>query len=979
MDVTSRPSRDLKFSTFNKSNLKILHQNVRSLRNKTSELMAHLHPDLPHILCITEHHLNIMELNHVSFEKYTLGAQFCRTHLKKGGVVMYIHNNISFKTIDLSKFCKEKDIEICGVKLKMKDLSVCILTVYRSPGGDFSQFLLSLDGVLQTLSTSTQSFIICGDININYLAVSDQRKQLDNQLLLYNLVSIIDFPTRFCQTSSSAIDNIFLNTSCFNGYSLLPFHNDLSDHNAQILTINTSWQMQQDTIKIMRKIDKQTISDFIYKLSYESWDSVFNNDDVNLMFNSFLNIYLKIFYSCFPLIKIKLISNNSSWITLGIKTSCKRKRELFLLSKNSNNPAFTKYYKTYCRILTKVITEAKKLSYNNRILKSDNKVKTAWNITNEILGKHHPVNTIQKLTVADKLLIDRHDIAEALNIYFSTPAGISNGNIKDNRGCDTSTTYKYLDPQKNNQYPNLIFKSFSTQEILSIIKSLKSKSSSGYDEVNTKLLKISANYILSPLTYICNAAISVGIFPERLKYSIIQPIYKKGDATNPSNYRPISILTTFSKVLEKALYKRLMQHIDDNNILTEQQFGFRKGLSTEDAIFKLTHEILTALNTKTMIGSVFCDFNKAFDSVNHSLLLKKLPYYGINGKAKLMLESYLSKRYQRVQLNNSKQNCVVVSGWAEVQHGVPQGSVLGPLLFLLYINDLPNAIKQKALPVLFADDTSVLITSQNAYDLKNSLNISIHQLCNWFAANSLSLNFAKTLYLQFVTKTQNRFDIDISYGNNHIPNADNIKFLGVHINATLTWKNHIDGILPKLSSACFVMRSVKPYLSQQMLIAIYYSYFHSVMTYGIIFWGQSASSVRIFRLQKRIIRIMMGCRSRESCRNLFIKLGILPLPSQYIYRLLHFVTKNKEFFFPNNKIHTFNTRQYNDLHLPLAKLTKFQSGVHYMGVKLFNTLPAFVKQEVNHRSKFVHLLKKFLHVNSFYSLDEFYNHSKHRN
>jgi hypothetical protein len=168
----------------------------------------------------------------------------------------------------------------------------------------------------------------------------------------------------------------------------------------------------------------------------------------------------------------------------------------------------------------------------------------------------------------------------------------------------------------------MVFKFFSTHEITTIIKSLKAKNSFGYDEVSTKVLKISANYICSPITHICNKTISSGIFPERLKYSIIKPLYKKGGKTYPSNYRPISLLTSFSKVLEKALYNRLSEYINNNSLLIGQQFGFRKRLATEDAIFKLTHEVSNALNNGTKVCGIFCDLEKAFDSVNHSSLIK---------------------------------------------------------------------------------------------------------------------------------------------------------------------------------------------------------------------------------------------------------------------------------------------------------------------------------------------------------------------
>jgi hypothetical protein len=200
-----------------------------------------------------------------------------------------------------------------------------------------------------------------------------------------------------------------------------------------------------------------------------------------------------------------------------------------------------------------------------------------------------------------------------------------------------------------------------------------------------------------------------------------------------------------------------------------------------------------------------------------------------------------------------------------------------------------------------------------------------------------------------------------------------VNFLGLNIKNTLSWKTHIDKILPKLSSACFAMWAVKPFMSPQMLKANYYSHFYSLISYSVIFWGHTAPSTRVFRLKKRIIRIMMGSKSKDSCRKLFISLEILPLPSLYIFSLLRFVIKNKYLFTTNNETHNYGTRQQVDFYYPLANLKKFQTGVHYMSVKIYNSLPIHTKNVSNNKKEFESLLKKFLLENSFYSLEEFYN------
>jgi len=247
----------------------------------------------------------------------------------------------------------------------------------------------------------------------------------------------------------------------------------------------------------------------------------------------------------------------------------------------------------------------------------------------------------------------------------------------------------------------------STHKTEKIIKSLKSKSTGGYDEISTRVPKLSTPYITSPLTYICNAILNTGTFPDRLKYAIIKPIFKKGDDQDINNYRPIFLLTSFSKVIEKLIYARLLDHITTKSILVNEQYGFGTRYSIELATFSLINNILTAMNNNLKIGGIFCDLQKAFDCVNHEILLNKLEFYGIQGKFKTLVESYLTGKYQKVTLNiNTTTNSS--SKWKLINNGVPQGSILGPLFFLFYINDLPKIITKNNSIVIFADDTSLL-------------------------------------------------------------------------------------------------------------------------------------------------------------------------------------------------------------------------------------------------------------------------------
>jgi hypothetical protein len=284
------------------------------------------------------------------------------------------------------------------------------------------------------------------------------------------------------------------------------------------------------------------------------------------------------------------------------------------------------------------------------------------------------------------------------------------------------------------------------------------------------------------------------------------------------------------------------------------------------ATFNLLNNALLALNNKSIVGGIFCDLSKAHDCVDHEILISKLEFYGISGKAKQLITSYLQNRYQRVLIKN-KGSINYFSEWTLVKKGVPQDSILGPLCFLLYINDLPSSFHHVPMPTLFADDTSLIYTNSNLNDFENRINTLFSSLNNWFETTLLSLNYNKTHCMQFLTKTNQDINLHINLNNKQTETTLNTKFLGLIIDNALSWKAHIDYIVPKLSTACYAIRFLKSFLSPNDLRMIYFSYMHSIITYGIIFWGNSPHSKTIFKFQKKAIRIITNSGTRASCQD----------------------------------------------------------------------------------------------------------------
>jgi len=411
---------------------------------------------------------------------------------------------------------------------------------------------------------------------------------------------------------------------------------------------------------------------------------------------------------------------------------------LHKLSKTNRDPTFLAYFKQYKKIFKKCV-HASKLAYNNSYVgKSNNHTKAAWNVIKSETGYNNSKGKlISSIQENNKIINDSHGIATVFNQHFKNTC--HRLNLSTNIDCAKGFLANVILPAKNMSF----FKYTTPVEVYEIIKKLKSSKSAGWDEISSYILKRCSNLLCHPLSVLINKSFREKKFPDLLKYSVINPVLKKGDSSKLENYRPISILPSFCKVFERVAFLQLSAFFEDNAIFCDSQFGFRKGRNTTKAVYELIAELSEAVDGSQYTVGVFCDLSSAFDCVNHELLITKLHHYGVRGNALLWIKSYLNNRKQSVKVNNSVQ-----SPYTSITAGIPQGSILGPFLYLVFANDLPVATRNSKL-IAYADDTTSITKHPNQSGLIQNLTSDLMSMNSWFQANGLLLNKDKTFAINF--------------------------------------------------------------------------------------------------------------------------------------------------------------------------------------------------------------------------------------
>ncbi len=421
--------------------------------------------------------------------------------------------------------------------------------------------------------------------------------------------------------------------------------------------------------------------------------------------------------------------------------------------------------------------------------------------------------------------------------------------------------HEHMTPLNN---ASLFLHPTDNDEVFKTIMSLKAKTSFGHDKISSKLIKLLANSIAVPLSKIINTSLSTGTVPQSWKLAKVIPIYKSKEKSLMNNYRPISLLPSMSKILEKIIHHRLYKFCQAKGILYNKQYGFRPNHSTIHAITDFVANIMRAIENNQFTVSVLLDLSKAFDTIDHNILLSKLSHYGIRGVALEWFRSYLSERTQYVAYKDANSTRLNISC------GVPQGSVLGPLLFIIYTNDLPNCL-QHSQCILFADDTTLYKSSINVQDLITSIQSDLTALHDWFNANKLSLNVTKTNFMIFSPKSTNKHPTitNIQLGNQTIERVNSAKFVGLFIDDGLQWDEHIKYLSCKLSSGSYAIHSAKRTLSMQNLTQLYNSLFHSHISYGITLWG-SAFKYKLRKLEvSQIKSIQSICNAPYNAQTIY--------------------------------------------------------------------------------------------------------------
>lgn len=875
------PEECLNYIDTSERNINLLHINIRSVNKNFPHLQVLLHRlnvDTD-IIVLTECWLS--KINNIPvLDGYE--SHFTNTNCNQNdGIIIYTKSSLQ-TTVSEPDFAGGNCL-VCHL-----DKKISVVAIYRSPSlnsrENFDKFSTSLINVYDNIKSICPTIALVGDLNIDIKQNNMNERSLDYLTLnaSHGLMPTHLFPTR----DENCLDHIFLK-SCLTATTLV-LEAHVTDHKPLLLSLkngNPSHKLCTTTTLNHKAI--------VEELETVDFAVIYKIENINEAMNKFITIIKSIVLNHSKQVKIprkkKIIK---PWITPGLLKCMKHRDRMHIKSKKSpDNIILKSTYSRYRNFCNNLLRKLKKSYETAQLEKAKNNPKVLWKTIKEITNTHKAKpSPVELLTIRDSPKSAINEVGHFFaNIGKNLASKIINDTASSPAGShpSPSPTGTRISPVNS-----LVILEVDEADVESLILQLRSDCAVGWDGISSLILKNSRHVLVPPITYLFNRCLQEGVFPEAFKKAVVHPIYKGGNRDCVNNYRPISVLPALSKVLEKILNNSLRKFLDKHQLIANNQYGFRTSLSTDDAVLDFTQQVASNLDNKSKCLGIFLDLSKAFDTVSVPKLIMKLESVGVRGIPLEIFKDYLKNRKQSIKIDNHLSDEFLVS------YGVPQGGILSPTLFQIYLNDLCRLNLPNGRIYAYADDTAILVDGSSWDIVKANAEVAMTKVMIWLNSNLLTLNLQKTTYVPFAircnAKPSPSFTITPhSCTNSSTPctcsplaRSESVKYLGVHIDGGLRWDKQIDAVATRTLRLIQIFKSLRASADLKTLKMVYLALCQSVIGYCIVTWGGAAKTkfLRVERAQRAVLKVMMKKPYRYPTTELFSDCQVLTVRQLYVLK-----------------------------------------------------------------------------------------------